>query len=307
MDFSWDVDYNVAPPVSRIVAGAGGFVGFDDTDIFYSEDCLTWGVVAAGVGSPGKCVWSGDAFYAIVYDDPNYKVYRSTDGLSWSLVATGGYVSIDSAAAGYVYAYVGALGSIARSTDGVNWVAVPLTDGDENEVTGVVYLDGVFMSNNGRSRSTDGINFVDNGSSARLVFASESRGEFIRIKSDYTAEKSTDGASWTPMGAGTLSVGGVRMAATGLGFSLLQTDNGGGETTYRLYGLADDSDTFVDMHPDWENPEPPPNIGGEETLFSNGLFIINDYNGGDRRLVRVILGSVPVVLFWTNFFGQREE
>lgn len=120
-------------------------------------------------------IWSGNAFYVDAYDDPYYKVWRSTDGITWTAVFSSTTISRKVVGGGdgnvYIYelSYITYTVANYRSPDGVTLeplvINLPFnTNGDFGEFTKVIKTSGtsyVGMDYATVFTSPDGLNFTE--------------------------------------------------------------------------------------------------------------------------------------------------
>jgi hypothetical protein len=256
-----------------VVSGPDGFVavGWPGT-ILTSTDGVDWTNRVSGTNVTLRGVGYGNGTFIAVGDGV---VLTSTDGVTWSNRLSGANASLRDVAYGNGrFVAVGGSGRIRVSSDnGANWQAA--SSGSNYVLTSVTYGQGRFVAVGSLGiihTSADGINWVTvrppaaaNSWISSVAFGG---GQFVAVGSSRTILTSPDGISWTR-----------RTAPPGIGFdlndviyangsyvcggsgTLLNSSNGINwmtnvppTTSYYIYGLAFDGETFVAVGVNSTNP-----------------------------------------------------
>ena len=318
------IQYTLVSPVSSFAyvpdaSGAGVLVARDTTAFYSSADGgATW-VQRQLCGQPYRVVWSGNAFYAASYDFPNYLIWRSYDGIVWSIVQSSDtvYMTVVGAGNGIVYLSDTSSYSVYASTDGVSLqpttLSFPITGGVSFlGVEEIIHSTGSnYVARSGPivMTSYDGLSFVEiNFPQYNTLFYSTYRNLFFAIivdgmTFDEVAAYSSDLISWSPISIDPPINAWVPIFIESGGY-LAICSYASSEAPADVRFMAPGSQSMVQLEPDEFGEFPIPYYGywapganqGEFLLKTGGPFIFN--------LAMVSL-SVPSA-FWTNFKGQYE-
>ena len=160
-------------PNTDVVAGPAGYVGtdwgiFSGCHISLSTDGVTWQALGYGMHFGGECDLSGTSkayFVMVAMDAPSREgLWRSTNGLDWSLVlAGGGYGRVVEGADGSLL--VGQRGAdgdhdwrLSRD-EGVTWNPVATTLGDSKvNISGMIRSGDLLIGNASGTSDASGSN-----------------------------------------------------------------------------------------------------------------------------------------------------
>jgi hypothetical protein len=182
---------------SRLLSNGTSLIAVG-TGSYASPDGLVWTAGGPGPGSnaPLVLVWNGTRFIAA----GGKKIQSSDDGLQWTAVPIIAQDLRCVATSGSVTVAVGYQGNILRSDDGLAWTNVsPPADTSPVRFQAIVWDGNRFIASSPdlAVSSTDGVTWSAIGAGALYDVASNGS-EFVAVGADGRVRHSSDGIHWQP-------------------------------------------------------------------------------------------------------------